>query len=98
MGTQAHGRERPEAMLQKGLFPGSGRGIFVTVLFMGFKGRRRQIGRRSGQNALIAGDADVERGDIGQKQFIIADAGAHAPGGGVPPMLHVALRKLMGGA
>ena len=57
-----------------------------------------QVGRLLAQYGGIAGDLYVQGRHIGQKQLIIADAGAHPVSRRMPPVLHVTLLKLMRGA
>ena len=53
-----------------------------------------QVGDARKEHARVAGEADVRRGHVGQKEAVVGNARAHAGAGHVPPVHHVAGGKL----
>ena len=98
MFAQRHGIHRPQAVSQQRFRPGGDGRFLIAIDFIFCQRRGLQVGNGFLQNRFVPGHLHVFRCQPGQKQPVVADAGAHAAPGRMPPVLHVACRVLMGGA
>ena len=99
-GAVAHGTvQRADAVFPERGVPFGHARQAVVVRFARSERRRVEEGGGLVQHAGVARHGDIAADGIGQPQVVVRDAGAHAAArGGMPPVLHVAFRKLTAGA
>ena len=91
--------QRPLAVFVERVKLAAGQVARIAIVFVSAQRRRLEKGQWLVENAAVTGGLDVLAGDVGQPQQIIRTAAAHATIlRWMPPVQHVALLELVGGA